>query len=102
METWDHLIVCKPEIKPGCWEPRHEQDFLRARTDKQGVAFTRRQPTTDVFRTDIPTLNCDVFDPVWFLSPVAVNTTVNKGIVRNPLIIESGVTLTINCSLEIR
>lgn len=30
MKTWDNRVVC-----PDDWEPRHEQDFVRSRQDKQ-------------------------------------------------------------------
>lgn len=39
-QRWDGLIVC-----PGCYEPRHAQDFLRVRSDKITVPFTRPRPT---------------------------------------------------------
>lgn len=31
-ETWDGLVVC-----PEDWEPRHPQDFVRGREDKQAA-----------------------------------------------------------------
>lgn len=37
METWDGLIVC-----PEDWEPRHPQDFVRTRADKQSVRKSRK------------------------------------------------------------
>ena len=41
---WDGLIVCKDD-----WEPRHEQDFVKAKTDKITVPFQRPIPT-EVFQ----------------------------------------------------
>jgi hypothetical protein len=38
-QRWDGLIVC-----PSDFEHRHEQDFVRARTDKITVPFTRPVP----------------------------------------------------------
>ena len=38
-QRWDGLIVC-----PSDFEHRHEQDFVRARTDKITVPFTRPIP----------------------------------------------------------
>lgn len=35
--TWDRLLVCFPE----CWEPRHPQDFVKAKADKQTVPIAR-------------------------------------------------------------
>jgi len=37
---WDGFIVCKDD-----WEPRHEQDFVKAKTDKITVPFQRPIPT---------------------------------------------------------
>jgi hypothetical protein len=44
-KTWDGLIVCKPEVTPGCFEHRHPQDFVRPVTDNQSVPFVRAEPT---------------------------------------------------------
>lgn len=41
---WDGLIVCKDD-----WEPRHEQDFVKAKSDKITVPYTRPIPT-EVFQ----------------------------------------------------
>ena len=38
-QRWDGLIVC-----PSDFEHRHEQDYVRARTDKITVPFTRPIP----------------------------------------------------------
>lgn len=38
-KTWDGLIVC-----PDDWEPRHPQDFVRAKPDNQSVADARPAP----------------------------------------------------------
>ena len=37
---WDGFIVCADD-----WEPRHEQDFVKAKTDKITVPFQRPIPT---------------------------------------------------------
>ena len=39
--TWDGFFVCEK-----CWEPRHPQDFVRAKVDKQRIAIAR--PDTDI------------------------------------------------------
>ena len=56
-KEWTGLMVCADT----CWEPRHPQEFVRPRPDKQAVPFTRPEPadvTTDVTYadtlTDIP------------------------------------------------
>ena len=44
---WDGLVVCSEDF-----ETRHPQDFVRAKTDKVSVPFTRPR-TEDVF-TNVP------------------------------------------------
>lgn len=36
---WTGLMVCAP-----CWEPRHPQDFIRARPEKIVPPWTRPEP----------------------------------------------------------
>jgi hypothetical protein len=43
---WTGLVVCTP-----CWEPRHPQDFVRARKDTQAAVGLVRQEPTDLFRS---------------------------------------------------
>ena len=35
--TWDNLFVCRGR----CWEPRHPQDFVRGKEDRQQVPISR-------------------------------------------------------------
>lgn len=42
---WDGMITCLPD-----WEPRHPQDFVRGKVDKQAVTNPRPEPE-DVFVT---------------------------------------------------
>ena len=42
-KTWDGLWTCL-----SCWEPRHPQDFVKGKTDKQSVPEPRPEPE-DVF-----------------------------------------------------
>ena len=98
-KTWDGLIVCKPEVKRGCFEHRHPQDFVRAIKEDTSVPFTRPDPG-DRF-VDV-TFNCDVVE----ISPLLVNrilvdTTVYKNYTYNPVVVEAG-TLTVVCTLEVR
>jgi hypothetical protein len=44
-KTWDGLRVCEKD-----WEPRHPQDFVRGKVDKQAVTDPRPEPE-DVFVT---------------------------------------------------
>ncbi len=38
-KRWDGLMVCEED-----WEPRHPQDFVRGRTDRQNVPDPRPEP----------------------------------------------------------
>lgn len=51
-ETWDHLMVCKPSVKQGCWEPRHPQDFVKSVPDDTAVPFTRPRPADTFVSVD--------------------------------------------------
>ena len=42
--TWQNLFVCADR----CWRPRHPQDFVRARIDRQRVPIAR--PDTQVYQ----------------------------------------------------
>lgn len=49
MRTWDNRVVC-----PDDWEPRHEQDFVRSREDKQTPqGNVRPEPVDD--ESNVPT-----------------------------------------------
>lgn len=56
-QRWDGFIVCHAD-----WEPRHPQDFVKARQDKISVPFTRPIPN-EVF-TNI-SYNYYVNDNYW-------------------------------------
>lgn len=43
-KRWDGFQVCAPHVTQGCWEPRQPLDFIRARSDKVSVPFTRPEP----------------------------------------------------------
>ncbi len=45
-KRWDGMIVCEPD-----WEPRHPQDFVRGRVDRQNVPDPRPD-TTPVYLDD--------------------------------------------------
>jgi len=53
---WTGLYVCKE-----CWEPRHEQDFVRGVEDDPSVPWTRPEGT-DTGGTDI---NGNTFPPTF-------------------------------------
>lgn len=44
-KEWTGLYVCSAD-----WEPRHPQEFVKGRADRQNVPWSRPQPA-DVFQT---------------------------------------------------
>lgn len=59
-ERWDGFIVCAE-----CWEPRQSLDFLKARSDKISVPFTRPIPPL-VFTSVSYTIS--YVDPDWVIN----------------------------------
>lgn len=51
-KRWDGLIVCRPDVRAGCFETRHPQDFVRAIKDDQSVPFTRPEPEDQFVTVD--------------------------------------------------
>ena len=47
--TWDNLLVCSDD-----WEPRHPQDFVRAKRDRQRVPIPRPEQV-DTFTQETTT-----------------------------------------------
>ncbi len=45
-KTWDGLVVC-----PDDWEPRHPQDFVRGREDRQAAQGLVRPEPAEVTQT---------------------------------------------------
>jgi hypothetical protein len=63
-QRWDGFQVCSE-----CWEPRHPQDFVRARQDKITVPFVRPDsvvyiPLSNEDQSD--TINNDTFNEITF------------------------------------
>lgn len=56
--TWEGRIVCEAD-----WEPRHPQDFVRAKKDKIVADVIRAEPT-DTFLTDNSIPPSDPYPPV--------------------------------------
>lgn len=77
---WDGFIVCKDD-----WEPRHEQDFVKAKTDKITIPFQRPIPTltfaevcnmaTASCYADLATADCAQADVTYGLSYTELYTT---------------------------
>src|SRR3990167_4304507 len=44
IERWDGFMVCKPTIKPGCWEMRHPQDLIRPIPEGPKIPWSRPDP----------------------------------------------------------
>lgn len=99
VETWDGLLVCRPEIKQGCFETRHPLDFQRAVKDDPSVPFSNPR-STDAYRSDIPAYNCDTMDfrPIPNLLPSTL--TIFKGRTQGPVDISDSV-ITVVCTWEI-
>ena len=51
-KRWDGLLVCRED-----WEPRHPQEFVRAKADKQVPSWTRPEPS-DTFTSVVATYFC--------------------------------------------
>jgi hypothetical protein len=43
-KEWTGFWVCKGPGTQDCWEPRHEQDFIRAPKPDANVPFVRPEP----------------------------------------------------------
>lgn len=52
-KEWTGLRVCCGPGTNNCWEPRHPQEFVRGKKDKQTPAWVRPEPE-DVFVTPGP------------------------------------------------
>ena len=55
---WTGLRVCRGGGTRDCWEPRHPQEFVRGKADKQTPPWTSPEPadvfiTTPVTRDDL-------------------------------------------------
>ncbi len=52
-KEWTGLIVCKGAGTNNCWEPRHPQDFVRARAEENAVKESRPDSDPKYIGTDI-------------------------------------------------
>lgn len=41
---WTGLRVCSGAATNNCWEPRHPQDFVRGKADRQAPPWVRPEP----------------------------------------------------------
>lgn len=59
-ERWDHLMVCAPTVKPGCWELRHPQELIRPIPDMAPLPWTRPEPIDQFISNnfDISLMGC--------------------------------------------
>lgn len=47
-KEWNGLRTCRGAGTSDCWEPRHPQEMLRTKADRQAPPWTRPEPP-DVF-----------------------------------------------------
>lgn len=90
-KRWDGLMVCS-----SCWEPRQPQDFVKAKTDKIIVPWTRPRPVDVFYLTqgllDSFTINddpVDYIDPTYFLEDYIQNPGVVITMTYNRLFSDS-------------
>lgn len=43
-KEWNGLRTCSGPQTNGCWEPRHPQDFVKGKADRQLPEWTRPEP----------------------------------------------------------
>lgn len=60
LERWDGLMVCKPTLKPGCWETRHPQELIRPVPDQQKLPWTRPESTDTYVQLPNMTAGCTI------------------------------------------
>ena len=46
-KEWNGLRTCFGGGTNNCWEPRHPQDFVKGKADRQKPAWTRPEPDDD-------------------------------------------------------
>lgn len=64
MKRWDGLMVCRPSVAEGCWEPQHPQEIIRPIIDQNKLPWTRPEPA-DVYLPVTPAWPPDIGeDPV--------------------------------------
>ena len=91
-KEWTGLMVCAP-----CFEHRHPQEMIRPIPDQFPLPYSR--PEKYDFSQEIA-INCDTATFRFYPSVFAVDTTIIKGSVQGPMIVED-VTVTVQCTLEI-
>ena len=110
---WDGFIVCN-----SCYEERHPQDYIKAKTDKISVPFTRPQQTnvfvsgdfcTTTTRSgvsDLGTADCAIVDYIGdyyceqFDTPVDYDARVGIAIVGDAIVGESETYVTLCASSQ--
>jgi hypothetical protein len=111
IERWDGLMVCKPSLKKGCWEPRHPLEYVQPPRTELGLPWTRPEATdTEVasgngLSTGVPELNIEAMGFVYLdrgqFESARENFTIIKAITQGPLTIPSGITITILGTLQV-
>lgn len=99
-KTWEGHIVCRPEVKQGCFEHRHPQDFVRTVRDDSSIEFSRARPT-DTFTA--MSVNCTAQEFVNVPVSDLINggtRYINKGMSVSPVNIIA-TTVIVNCEWRI-
>jgi hypothetical protein len=101
VKRWDGMMV-HAAPHHGCFEHRHPQDFVRAVPDNKPLPWTR----PDLDGSSIaPTINCTyrsfTYLPTGYLNTLTSDYTVVKSRIQGPVTIPSGITVTVECALEI-
>ena len=108
LKRWDGLMVCKWD-----WEPRHPQEFIRAKNDNVPLPFIR--PDSDGIDVG-PTYDCSVYEVEQYVNHVFLGILQDKTdgtgtqeeytihkvkTYGGTLHIPDGLILHVTCSLEI-
>jgi hypothetical protein len=103
LKTWDNLLVCKKD-----WEPRHPQDFVRGKADRQRVADARPDTVSNMSVTTVKVAGflddttIDVNDISNIAQYDSIGIALDNEIVQWTYVSEipSGDTVTLNDSLQ--
>lgn len=55
-------MVCKPTIRPGCWETRHPQELVRPLPEQQKLPWTRPEAADQYIGPFAADGGCNIFN----------------------------------------
>ena len=101
-KEWTGAMVCFGPGTNGCYEPRHEQDLIRARNDTHVLPFIR----SDSAGADVgPALNCSAIEEIVYtvyeINSLGADLTIYSGRTHGSVTIPVGVTVTVLCNWDI-